>query len=56
MYFIIKNHINYFIVVDKKKSGVSRIARDSTLLIKPKKELFVKLKKNYNNIKNDIEE
>jgi len=54
MYFTIEKYINYFIIVDKKKEKVSEIAKDFALLIEPEKKLFVKLEKNYSNIKNNI--
>jgi len=56
MYFTTKNCIDYFIVVNKEKSRVSGITKDSTLLTGLEKELFVKLEKDYNNIKSNIKE
>ena len=38
------------------KYEVLRITKDFTLLIKPEKELFIKLEKDYSNIKGDIKE
>ena len=52
-YFITKGYINYFIVIDKENS---KVARDFTLLIEPEKELFVKLEKDYSDMKGDIKE
>jgi hypothetical protein len=42
--------------VDKEKSRVLGIAKGFILLIEPKKELFIRLEKDYKNIKEDIKE
>ncbi|KAF8861004.1 hypothetical protein BDZ45DRAFT_800455 [Acephala macrosclerotiorum] len=55
-YFTAKGRIDYFVVVDKEKGGVKGTAGGFMLLTKPEKELFVKLKKDYKDVKGDIEE
>lgn len=55
-YFTGKGRIDYFVVVDEEEGGVSGTAADFAPLTKPEKELFVKLEKDYNGVKGDIEE
>ena len=43
-------------MVDEERGGVSGIAGDSAALTGPEKELFVKLEKDYGDVKGDIEE
>jgi hypothetical protein len=52
----VKGCIDYFIVMDEEKGGVSETAEDFALLIELEKELFVKLEKDYIDVKGDIEE
>ena len=43
IYFTAKSLIDYFVIVDRKKGRVYRIAKGSNLLIELEKELFAKL-------------
>ena len=55
MYFIKKSLIEYFIIIESpNQSNKSKL--NTVRLIKIKEELFIKLEKNYENIKGDIEE
>ena len=54
-YFTRKGLIDYFIVIEGPSQS-SRSKLDSTILIKTKKELFIKLEKDYEDTKGDIEE
>jgi hypothetical protein len=50
-YFIRHKRIDYFVITDNKERGrVFKQASNSVVLIKPKKELFKKLEKDYKNI------
>jgi len=40
--------------VNKEKERVLKIAKDFALLIEPEKKLFIKLEKDYSNIKSNI--
>jgi hypothetical protein len=55
-YFTAKGRIDYFVVVDREKSGVRGTARGSMSLTEPEKELFEKLEKDYKDVKCDLEE
>ena len=56
-YFTAKGRIHYFVVVDEEKGGVSSgTAGDFAPLTEPEEELFMKLEKDYSDVRGDIEE
>jgi hypothetical protein len=55
IYFTAFGRINYFVVEENTKA--SAISKDPSLLItQPEKDLFIKLEKDYKDVKVDIEE
>jgi hypothetical protein len=55
-YFAAKGRIDYFVVVDTEKGRARGTARGSPLLTEPEKELFMRLEKDYRDVKEDIGE
>lgn len=56
-YFTTGNRVDYFVVADNIEKGrVLESSSDATDWTKAKKELFVKLEKDYKDVKGDIKE
>lgn len=55
-YFTAKGRIDYFVVVDNEKSGVSATVGDFAPLPGPETELFATLETDYKDVKCDLEE
>jgi hypothetical protein len=56
-YFTTRSRVDYFVVTEEEaEDGFRGVSIDSILLSQPEKDLFVKLKKDYKDIKVDIEE